>query len=186
MLPKNELLVSLYVEKKMSAKAITSELKRSGYDVTFGQVGGALKRLGVLRSRAVEIRRVGRYRDRSCGFCSDNFTPLTSTQKYCRRCIPDHEAGNRASIFGISQVEFDAMLQKQHNACAICLQSFENLKRNKFVIDHCHATEVIRGIVCANCNIMLRALDIENWFQKAKHYIEHNHGIVPIWNRGAT
>jgi hypothetical protein len=42
------------------------------------------------------------------------------------------------------RVEF----RKQHGKCAIC----GNVDLSKLVIDHCHITNIIRGVLCKSCN----------------------------------
>jgi hypothetical protein len=56
---------------------------------------------------------------------------------------------------GITPEEYDALLLKQDNKCAVCRS--ENPGRNQrgvvsFAVDHCHDTGKIRGLLCMNCN----------------------------------
>lgn len=49
------------------------------------------------------------------------------------------------------------MLEEQNNSCAICLEELvTDLSRDNYthkaVIDHCHNTNKVRGILCARCN----------------------------------
>jgi len=55
--------------------------------------------------------------------------------------------------YGITASDFERMLSSQDNSCAIC-NTKDSGKRN-FVIDHCHTTGVVRGILCSRCNTML-------------------------------
>ena len=54
---------------------------------------------------------------------------------------------HRASHYGITPEEYDAMLLGQGGCCLIC-----GISNRKLVIDHCHNTGLIRGILCLNCN----------------------------------
>jgi hypothetical protein len=56
------------------------------------------------------------------------------------------------AAFGISRVDFLEMLAIQNNRCAICGHTSE--KHGAFwpVVDHCHKTGKIRGLLCMNCN----------------------------------
>lgn len=47
-----------------------------------------------------------------------------------------------------------AILKEQDNACAICCVNIEE-SATKFVIDHDHRTNKVRGILCSNCNVGL-------------------------------
>jgi hypothetical protein len=60
--------------------------------------------------------------------------------------------------YGISQSDFDALLAIQ-GGCAICLSPTPRGGRhNSFVVDHCHETGRVRGILCHPCNIALGVL----------------------------
>jgi hypothetical protein len=47
--------------------------------------------------------------------------------------------------------EWRAMLKAHQGLCAIC-QKPQSGKRENLFIDHCHATGVVRGLLCTNCN----------------------------------
>jgi hypothetical protein len=89
--------------------------------------------------------------------------------------------------YGLTLDEFKAMLHSQGNACAICKEAFEhefwrkpNRMRRRGVVDHCHETGVVRGVLCNLCNVTLgssrddsqilrlAALYLEQAAQKAK------------------
>jgi hypothetical protein len=50
--------------------------------------------------------------------------------------------------FGISLEDYDALLAKQNGACAICKKK----SARSLCVDHCHATGLIRGLLCNKCN----------------------------------
>ena len=59
--------------------------------------------------------------------------------------------------FGISLNEYNDMLKKQNNVCAVCgkKETARNIKTNKvcdLAVDHCHKTGVVRGLLCSKCN----------------------------------
>lgn len=56
---------------------------------------------------------------------------------------------------GIVHDEFDVLLKSQGDVCAICKTSEPGGKYNQFIVDHCHITNVIRGILCNSCNAAL-------------------------------
>lgn len=56
--------------------------------------------------------------------------------------------------YGITVEQYDAMLAEQGNACPICTRSFED-ERVRPVVDHCHDTGRVRGILCNGCNLHL-------------------------------
>lgn len=55
--------------------------------------------------------------------------------------------------YGMTVAEFDARLEGQQGQCAICRGTDHN-GRN-WCVDHDHATGKVRGILCAECNVML-------------------------------
>lgn len=59
--------------------------------------------------------------------------------------------------YGMSLVDLEKMMLAQKNLCKICG------KEKEMVIDHCHKTGRVRGLLCRLCNIGLGSLndDIE-------------------------
>ena len=53
--------------------------------------------------------------------------------------------------YGISLADYDILLEKQHNKCAICKTHVSQLS-TRLHVDHCHTTGVVRGLLCMNCN----------------------------------
>jgi hypothetical protein len=58
---------------------------------------------------------------------------------------------NRARKYGLTSEEFDKMMTKQDNSCAICFKQFDLKVRP--CVDHCHATGKVRGLLCRSCNL---------------------------------
>ena len=57
--------------------------------------------------------------------------------------------------YGISLEEYEKLLKEQNNSCKICQVSVEGLQNKRYkclVVDHCHATGKIRGLLCNTCN----------------------------------
>jgi hypothetical protein len=55
--------------------------------------------------------------------------------------------------YGITQEDFDKMLIDQNNMCKICNNEFNSTKDTH--IDHCHDSNIVRGLLCNNCNLAL-------------------------------
>ena len=66
--------------------------------------------------------------------------------EYTRRTSAARRAYYFRVKYGIEVAHFNAMVEKQQHRCGIC-----NLAK-KLVVDHCHATKVIRGLLCTECN----------------------------------
>jgi hypothetical protein len=70
---------------------------------------------------------------------------------------------------GLTKDEYDALVTKQENACAICRNPFFVTPR----IDHDHATDRVRGLLCHNCNVALGHFrDDPSLMQQAIRYLE--------------
>lgn len=50
--------------------------------------------------------------------------------------------------YGITEEDYIAMVIRQFNVCGIC----DEPAINKLVIDHCHSTGTVRGLLCEKCN----------------------------------
>lgn len=67
-------------------------------------------------------------------------------QPYCKKCNRNHRI---KKVFGLSDEEYDSMLQRQGGVCAICQRP---PARNHLAVDHDHDTGAIRGLLCPPCN----------------------------------
>jgi hypothetical protein len=57
----------------------------------------------------------------------------------------------RIKAYGLSLEEYQRRLSSQGNRCAICTRKPADGRR-KLVIDHCHKTGKVRGLICNECN----------------------------------
>lgn len=62
--------------------------------------------------------------------------------------------------YGITLKDYNKILNKQNNACAICKKHILNYDSKtgllrKMATDHCHENNIVRGILCFKCNIGL-------------------------------
>ena len=58
--------------------------------------------------------------------------------------------------YGITAEEYKRRLAEQESRCAIC-RTDDPSPRERFSVDHDHATGAVRGLLCWNCNIALGA-----------------------------
>lgn len=69
--------------------------------------------------------------------------------------------------YDISVEEYEQMCLNQNNMCSICSSVGE------LVIDHNHATGVIRGLLCRQCNVSIGLLkENVNMIRNAADYLE--------------
>lgn len=59
------------------------------------------------------------------------------------------------------------MREKQGGVCALCDGIME-----RPVVDHCHASGAVRGILCHPCNVKLPAIEDMGWVMLAWAYLE--------------
>lgn len=58
--------------------------------------------------------------------------------------------------YGMTSSQFDIMFESQGRICALCNSDKSDSKN--FVVDHCHKTGKVRGILCSYCNRALGML----------------------------
>ena len=80
--------------------------------------------------------------------------------------------------YGISYEEFLALAQTQKNQCKLCNVdlTFDSTKaKTRAVLDHCHTTGKIRGVLCNKCNIGLGTFNDDIMLLKAAMiYLENS------------
>ena len=71
--------------------------------------------------------------------------------------------------YGMSQDEYQEMLDEQRNCCAICLEPFKKTPH----IDHDHENLHVRGILCSGCNTGLGSFkDDSDRLRAAADYLD--------------
>lgn len=86
--------------------------------------------------------------------------------------LPDttHRSRRMKYLYGISEQDYSALFIKQGGACAICRET----PGKPLVVDHCHKTQTVRGLLCDHCNRGLRQFrDNVIFLREAAHYLEH-------------
>jgi hypothetical protein len=135
---------------------------------------------GTNRRRAATLG-VGPKPCRKCGETKPR-EAYTARNAHCKACRvkanaerwsadPERQAliGWRSKIkrlYGLTEADYNAMLAAQGDACAICRSTVswsKNYKHKKngssrFMVDHCHATGKVRGLLCTRCNRALGLL----------------------------
>jgi hypothetical protein len=84
---------------------------------------------------------------------------------------------NRRSLlktrYGMTEKVFSMLLEAQDHCCAICGTDDPGGRGDGFVVDHCHDTGKIRGLLCTSCNTGLGLFkDDANALSKAIEYLE--------------
>ena len=77
--------------------------------------------------------------------------------------------------YGLTKDGLDRLLATQGGGCAVCGSDSPGLKGRDWSVDHCHATGVVRGILCWHCNLVLgHAKDSAELLLKAAKYLAVN------------
>lgn len=81
---------------------------------------------------------------------------------------------HKVKSFGLTVEEYESLIQKQGNKCAICNKHQSQLKK-LLSIDHNHKTGKVRGLLCGNCNRGIGFLeDSPAIMRKAVDYVIQN------------
>jgi hypothetical protein len=101
--------------------------------------------------------------------------------KMDRKRNPERYAGydrkKTSARKGVTQEWYEKQWKKQNGLCAICkrpetvaYKRYGTIRR--LAIDHCHKTEIIRGLLCTRCNWALALMEeIEDWHERALAYL---------------
>jgi hypothetical protein len=74
--------------------------------------------------------------------------------------------------YGLTYADYEALLAKQDNRCALCPRTPDQERYKKLNVDHCHSTGRIRGLLCTPCNHALGLLgDSADSLRKAVEYV---------------
>lgn len=78
--------------------------------------------------------------------------------------------------FGISEEQYNKMLEQQNYSCAICGSKESGDKRtSRLSVDHCHTTSHVRGLLCSACNKGIGLMrDSPDILQSAIKYLQNN------------
>jgi hypothetical protein len=73
------------------------------------------------------------------------------------RCVGCHKTWkNKAHLarkYGLSIDNYEKLLEEQSYKCAICGSTGSGQDSDRFVVDHCHNSGRVRGLLCWPCNI---------------------------------
>lgn len=120
----------------------------------------------------------GYFHDKPCRECSVTFKPKAPSHLYCSDecCDIATQRAFLKRVYNITLEEYQHMYKRQSGLCAICKTEGFTLNKNqrqKIVIDHCHETGRIRGLLCHNCNRALGLLkDSEENLKRAIEYLK--------------
>jgi len=118
-----------------------------------------VKAKGLCKSHYQRLLRHGhtKYRDRTkpakeCCISGCNHVLYAN-----RMCSNHYQKDRRLSVYGISLNDYFQMMKDQNSVCKICKKSESSIdgssgKVRDLAVDHCHATNAVRGLLCVTCN----------------------------------
>lgn len=120
----------------------------------------------------------GYFKPKPCKECGSTFQPQAPSHLSCSQDCADRMLSSRylQRNYGITLAQYEGIRNRQQSLCAICEgEGFAMTKHHtmKLVVDHCHASGKVRGLLCHNCNRALGLLkDSELALQRALSYIK--------------
>lgn len=114
--------------------------------------------------------------NKTCTVCGDekhhssfsrNGRSKDGLMAHCKLCKKDIDLEcNLKRKYGLDTVTFNAMKKEQEYKCLICK------KDKSLVVDHCHSSGRVRGLLCHQCNTLIGfAGEDVNIFERAIQYV---------------
>lgn len=126
---------------------------------------------------------------RLCEGCNKNRQERffsSSRAKNCITCLKksrskSSHATRVQATYGLGPGEYDDLFQAQGRVCAICRQP----RSQRLSVDHCHRTNLVRGLLCRRCNgrLLTAALDRPEILRSAADYLENPPALKHLGDR---
>lgn len=83
--------------------------------------------------------------------------------------------------YGLGKGEYEALFKAQGGKCAIC----GGTRKQRLSVDHCHKTQLVRGLLCRTCNgrLLTAARDKPETLRRAAYYLEYPPAVIYIGER---
>lgn len=101
---------------------------------------------------------------KKCGFIGTQYphfkrTTINGIHQYanCKTCT---KHARRGWSYGMTSEQLTEFLKDKNN-CKLCSKEIKDngSKGTRRVIDHCHTTNKVRGVLCDNCNVFVGRLE---------------------------
>lgn len=88
-------------------------------------------------------------------FASNREELLEYKKQWFRERAPElSRASHLKNRYGLTVSRYNEMVKEQNGQCRIC-KRVPSDKRNKLVVDHCHQRDIVRGLLCHPCNVLI-------------------------------
>lgn len=107
----------------------------------------------------------------------ENKEELSAKQKAWRAANPEkikewdkiYSRRKRLKQYGMTEEDYALMVEAQDGLCPICFQR----PKDQLVVDHCHDTGAVRGLLCRLCNSSMGGFrDDPQLLRRAADYLE--------------
>ncbi len=105
-------------------------------------------------------------KNKICESCHKEYRPVQWSQRWCKECAKDSTSRSRLIRYGMTNIQYEEILNKQNNECAIC-----GIETEIMDVDHNHSTGKIRGLLCPKCNHGLHFIENQEWLRRAIEYV---------------
>lgn len=117
-----------------------------------------------------------------CKGCSCRMPKKSSRHYLCDVCVPDLAAKRTWRVWKLTRPQVIAMLKSQGGCCLLCQRQLfivSDKREQLAVIDHDHANNRIRGLLCTKCNLILGAVEFTMsnpmWLRRSQEYLRGSH-----------
>lgn len=120
----------------------------------------------------------GYFKSKECKICNKVFEPKAPSEHYCSDKCKSLGATNAylGRNYSMTYDDYLSLHDLQNGRCAICNGEgfvLDKKQKLKLVVDHCHKTSKVRGLLCHNCNRALGLFkDDVAIINKAVAYVE--------------
>jgi hypothetical protein len=146
-----------------------NRLNRDGHDSRCKSCAAEAQRSYIRDNREKYNKRQRRQRKKNPASAKAAVQKWVSNNKHKLR------ARHLRKSYGLPLEVYDEMLKAQNGVCVICRGpgTLQNGKRASLVVDHCHKTGKVRGLLCHNCNVGIGNLrDDPELLRTALAYLE--------------
>lgn len=123
------------------------------------------------------------FKVKPCKRCSTSFQPNAPSHLYCSQDCMEDALTNAYLLknYQITLEKFREMFEEQKGVCKLCKSpGFALVKGQRIllVVDHCHVSGNVRGLLCHNCN---RALGLfKDSIETLKNAVDYLEGVTTI------
>lgn len=121
----------------------------------------------------------GFFKQKHCRKCSNLFQPEAPSHHYCSKECREWGYVNAYYLrnYRLTKEQVDRIAEEVGHVCQICGEEGfvmdPTRHKARLVVDHCHTTGVVRGLLCHNCNRALGLFgDSPELLKRASEYLQ--------------